>query len=99
MSLHLTFTGDGRIEGEGVDDIAPFVISGGFDVATGVASWTKAYIGMHRVEYSGVYCQRAICGDWTLVRLTGGFWIWPCSTEQWESAAEQLELQKEMELV
>jgi hypothetical protein len=62
MSLNLAFISDGKIEGEGVDDIALFAIDGGFDCATSPANWIKAYVGMHRVEYSGVYCQRAICG-------------------------------------
>ena len=30
------------------------------------ARWTKAYVGMHSVEYSGFYCGQVICGDWTL---------------------------------
>jgi hypothetical protein len=77
MHLNLTFGGDGGIAGDGVDDVGTFVISGLFDLGTSQASWTKEYLGMHTVEYSGLYCQRQICGDWRLGRLTGGFWIWP----------------------
>jgi hypothetical protein len=77
-----------------VDDIAPFVITGRFDVATSAASWTKAYVGMHTVEYSGLYCRRAICGDWTLMRHSGGFWTWPESQAEREHAVEEAEIEE-----
>jgi hypothetical protein len=96
MRLNLTFTMDGSINGEGVDDIAPFVIEGRFDCAMSAARWTKAYVGMHSVEYSGFYCQQVICGDWTLGRAMGGFWIWPSGLEQ--SMEEQTELGEPLEL-
>jgi hypothetical protein len=54
MKLTLTFAGSGAIDGGGVNDIAPFLITGRFDVATGAAYWTKAYVGLHMVEYSGL---------------------------------------------
>ena len=54
MKLTLAFAGNGAIDGDGVDDIAPFVITGRFDVATSAACWTKAYVRMHTVKYSGV---------------------------------------------
>jgi hypothetical protein len=66
MKLTLAFSANRAIDGDGVDDIATFVITGRFDVVTTAACWTKAYVGMHTVEYSGLYCRRAICGDWTL---------------------------------
>jgi hypothetical protein len=91
MSLSLTFMRDGTIEGEGVDDIEPFAIEGTLDLATSAANWTKAYVGMHK-EYFGVYCQGAICGDWSLSGSTGGFWIWPGSVGQSELAEEQEDL-------
>jgi hypothetical protein len=98
MRLSLTFTADGRIAGEGIDDIAPFVINGRFDSGTSTATWTKAYIGMHTVDYAGVYCQRAICGDWTLVRLSGGFWIWPGALPESEFAEAQSEMELALEV-
>lgn len=94
MKLTLAFTGNGAIDGDGVDDVAPFVITGQFDLATSVASWTKAYVGMHKVEYSGLYCRRAICGDWTLMSHSGGFWIWPESETDWEQVAEGVEIEE-----
>jgi hypothetical protein len=94
MKLTLAFTGNGAIGGDGVDDVAPFVITGQFDMATSVASWTKAYVGMHKVEYSGLYCRRAICGDWTLMSHSGGFWIWPESETEWEQVADGVEIEE-----
>jgi hypothetical protein len=94
MKLTLAFAENGVIDGDGADDIAPFVITGRFDMATNAAYWTKAYIGMHTVEYSGLYCRRAICGDWTLMGHSGGFWIWPESETEWEQAAEDVEIEE-----
>lgn len=99
MRLNLTFTSEGKIEGDGVDDIAPFIIDGRFNCATSEASWTKVYVGMHRVEYSGVYCRKTICGDWTLMGFTGGFWIWHHSLAESEFAEEQKELEQPLELL
>src|SRR5262249_492876 len=77
MRLHLNFTADGKISGNGSDDIAPFIIRGIFTGALNQASWTKTYVGMHSVEYHGLYDGRSICGDWSLTPRSGGFWIWP----------------------
>jgi hypothetical protein len=92
MKLTLAFAGNGAIDGEGVDDIRPFVITGRFDVATSAAHWTKAYVGMHTVEYAGLYCRRAICGDWKLWGLSGGFWIWPESESDSQQTDEDVEV-------
>ena len=99
MRLNLSFSVDGKIAGDGIDDIAPFVVDGQFDGASSHASWTKTYFGMHSVAYSGIYCQRAICGDWTLVGSSGGFWIWPRSAAQTEFAEEQEEIKQPVEMV
>src|SRR5580658_9870535 len=50
MKLTLTFAANGAIDGDGLDDIATFVITGRFDVVTSAACWTKAYVRMHTVE-------------------------------------------------
>lgn len=92
MTLGLLFTPDGKIRGEGSDDIGPFAIDGFFNGAVSQASWTKAYIGMHTVNYSGIYSGRAICGNWTLSGGSGGFWIWPEGMEQFEEALLSEEL-------
>jgi hypothetical protein len=38
MKLTLVFAGNGAIDGDGVDDVAAFVITGRFDVPTNSAS-------------------------------------------------------------
>jgi hypothetical protein len=98
MNLNLTFMIDGRIEGEGADDIARFAIDGRFDCEASTATWTKAYVSMHTVEYSGIYCQRTICGDWYLGGATGGFWIWPHSLAESEFAGEQETVDEPLQL-
>jgi len=99
MRLGLVFTPDGRIRGEGMDDVAPFVIDGLFNGVTREASWTKAYVRRHTVQYFGIYSQRAICGDWTLGILTGDFWIWPDVVPQSEKVVEQTEFEESAEPV
>ena len=99
MGLQLTFTPDGRIAGQGIDDIGRFVIDGSFDRATSSASWLKAYIGMHTVQYAGLYCGKTICGDWTLSRMAGGFWIWPAGMDGHESAHGVDEVEQQLGLV
>jgi hypothetical protein len=79
MQLQLTFSLNGLIDGDGIDDIHQFTIRGEFEPATRQARWTKAYIGMHRVEYEGVYDGRNILGVWTLAGGSGAFRIWPGS--------------------
>jgi hypothetical protein len=49
---------------------------------------------MHSVKYWGLYCQRAICGDWLLRGHSGGFWIWPESETEWEQAAGDVEIEE-----
>jgi hypothetical protein len=94
MRVGLTFTSDGKIRGEGIDDIAAFTIDGLFNAAINEANWTKSYIAMHRVEYRGLYNQRSICGNWTLAGRTGGFWIWPEALEDKESIETEVEAEQ-----
>jgi hypothetical protein len=95
MDMHLTFSLDGRIDGEGIDDVARFTMSGVFDAASSQARWTKAYIGMHTVEYAGLYCGKSICGEWTLGGGTGGFWIWPASLADAESSGAAMGIEED----
>jgi hypothetical protein len=76
MDLNLTFI-NGRISGEGIDDIGCFRISGIYDAATLDCQWVKQYIGMHSVDYSGGGETRGIWGTWKLPGDHGGFHIWP----------------------
>src|SRR5215471_16833122 len=93
MKLGLPFGPDGKMHGEGIDDIAEFIITGFFDIKTNQASWAKAYIGMHSVEYRGLYDGRSICGDWSLIVGSGAFWIWPSGLHErvTESIEEELD--------
>ena len=77
MTLHLTFSGTGVIEGDGIDDIGMFHISGVFKAATREATWLKVYVGMHSVDYRGMYDGRSIFGTWLLGGMSGPFRIWP----------------------
>ena len=97
MKLRLTFSRNGRISGDGIDDIAPFAIDGVFESGSSKAGWTKAYIGMHSVEYNGLYDGPSICGNWTLGIGSGGFWIWPSSLEAQEG--EAIEVQEPIEML
>jgi hypothetical protein len=96
MDMHLTFSPDGRMDGDGIDDIAPFTISGVFDAETSHARWAKAYIGAHTVAYAGVYCGRSICGEWELGGGTGGFWIWPASLGESEYSGAVVGVEEEV---
>ena len=97
MKLSLTFSRNGGISGDGVDDVGPFTIDGVFEFGSNKASWTKSYIGRHSVEYSGLYDGRSICGNWTLGMGSGGFWIWPSALE--EAEGEVIEVQEPIELL
>jgi hypothetical protein len=77
MDLGLTFT-NGRISGEGNDDVGPFVISGHFDAANRECHWTKTYVGAHDVFYRGFREGKGIWGTWEIWwEARGGFHIWP----------------------
>jgi hypothetical protein len=89
MRLTLIFSTDGKLQGEGTDDIGPFVIRGVFNGDFNACAWTKSYVGAHSVQYHGLYDGRSICGDWSLIMMTGGFWIWPRAFK--ESGAESIQ--------
>jgi hypothetical protein len=94
MKMSLAFSVDGGISGDGIDDIAPFTIRGFLDTETNAAGWTKAYIGMHSVEYRGLYDLRSICGNWTLDGYSGGFWIWPDGIAEGERLEVELPVEQ-----
>jgi len=63
---------DGRLRGDGEDDIAPFRIEGTFhrDGDTLRIGWIKTYNGGHSVLYLGVGDGEWIRGQW---ELPGGY--------------------------
>jgi hypothetical protein len=88
MELSLTFAG-GRLRGEGLDDVGPFTVKGGYDAAAGECYWTKTYLGAHSVYYRGYREGKGIWGRWEISTLThGGFHIWPLGENPGAAASE-----------
>ena len=91
MDLHLTFA-NGRISGDGHDDVGRFLISGKYNTATHDCHWVKQYIGQHAVHYQGGGEKRGIWGTWEIIREHGGFHIWPLKSGEGESTSQTEEL-------
>lgn len=62
----------GRIDGVGDDEVGMFVVDGVYDERTKLCSWTKKYVAMHEVLYSGTIEGRTIRGTWTIRRSWAG---------------------------
>jgi hypothetical protein len=60
-----------QLQGEGVDGVGPFVISG-WAWSTGEVTFRKQYIEQHSWEYSGQILPWGIAGSYN----QGPFWIW-----------------------
>ena len=77
MELNLAFA-EGRISGDGGDDVGTFLIKGQYDSSSRECHWTKTYIGAHDVFYRGFREGKGIWGTWEIkVWNHGGFHIWP----------------------
>ncbi len=77
MDLNLDLS-KGRITGDGIDDIARFVVTGRYDLDKKECYLTKQYIGRHSVFYKGFIDLRRIWGLWSIEDWQGGgFVIWP----------------------
>jgi hypothetical protein len=77
MDLHLTFA-QGKLTGDGIDDVGHFLIKGHYDEQQLECSWTKTYVGAHDVYYRGFREGKGIWGTWEIgLRARGGFHIWP----------------------
>jgi hypothetical protein len=88
MDLHLTFA-NGLLNGDGSDDIGPFLIKGRYDEKTRECYWTKTYLGAHDVFYKGFREGKGIWGTWEITILDhGGFHIWPRRAGEGEERAE-----------
>ena len=91
MDLHLVFA-DGRIHGDGNDDIGRFSIQGRYSEAERECHWTKTYPGSHDVHYRGFREGKGIWGAWEIGLLArGGFHIWPKGLTEGETEARQAE--------
>lgn len=87
MDLILDFS-NGRISGEGMDDVGGFVITGTYNSTSMECSWSKDYIGRHTVFYEGYGENKGIWGTWEIYIDTGGFHIWPVSGGSGADASE-----------
>ena len=77
MDLHLSFT-NGRITGEGNDNVGSFVIKGQYDAQSAECHWVKTYLGAHDVFYRGFREGKGIWGTWEIGEKShGGFHVWP----------------------
>lgn len=86
MDLNLTFS-NGRISGDGTDDVGRFLITGTYDASSGECHWMKTYVGAHGVSYRGFREDDGIWGTWEIGGWTGGFHIWPLGEEEGERAS------------
>jgi hypothetical protein len=88
MDLGLAFA-NGRMSGDGVDDVGRFLIKGRYDTTTRECYWTKSYIGSHDVFYRGFREGKGIWGTWEITILDhGGFHIWPRAMGKGEQRTE-----------
>jgi len=89
MDLQLSFA-NGKLTGDGNDDIGRFLIKGRYDVATRECYWTKTYVGAHDVFYRGFREGKGIWGTWEItIQSHGGFHIWPRHVGEGETATEE----------
>ena len=77
MDLHLDFA-NGRMTGDGTDNIGHFLIQGSYDPPSRDCAWVKTYPGSHHVIYRGCRDGVGIWGSWEIPPFSrGGFHIWP----------------------
>lgn len=76
MDLHLTFE-RAAVNGDGIDDVARFIIRGQYESESRDCWWTKIYPQSHQVYYRGTQRGRTIAGRWEMGRMAGSFCIWP----------------------
>ncbi|MBE0543729.1 MAG: hypothetical protein IH623_20480 [Verrucomicrobia bacterium] len=88
MELQLAFT-NGRLTGEGNDDVGAFAVRGQFDIQSLECWWTKTYPGSHEVFYRGFREGKGIWGTWEITPFDhGGFHIWPRRAGEMETETE-----------
>ena len=91
MELQLTFA-EGRMSGDGADDVGTFLVNGRYHAANGECHWTKTYVGGHDVFYRGFREGKGIWGTWEIeVRNHGGFHIWPRGAGEEDKRSEAAE--------
>lgn len=99
MNLHLDFA-NGRMTGDGIDDVGRFLVQGRYDAAALECSWTKTYPGSHDVFYRGFREGKGIWGTWEIhAACRGGFHIWPRGSGEGEENQEENREQKPVDAV
>ena len=94
MDLHLEFV-NGRMTGDGTDNIGLFLIKGSYQTALRECEWTKTYPRSHQVFYRGYRDGHGIWGTWEIPPFSrGGFHIWPCRATEEEQVEETAEVEK-----
>jgi len=94
MDLSLAFN-NGRMTGDGGDDVGRFTINGRFDSSSRECFWMKTYPGSHVVFYWGYREGKGIWGRWEIAMdCHGGFHIWPRTRSE---RAEQSKADMEQE--
>jgi len=77
MEFHLIFK-NGAVNGDGTDNVGPFVIQGSYEEAGGSVRWTKIYTGSHEVIYDGKLDGIGLYGIWKIPpQGQGTFRLWP----------------------
>jgi len=94
MDLHLDFA-NGRMTGDGTDNIGLFLIQGGYQAASRECEWIKTYPGSHQVFYRGYREGNGIWGTWEIPPFSrGGFHIWPRRASDGEQVERTAEVEK-----
>src|SRR5262249_12642936 len=73
MTLDMTLP-NRQLHATGADGVGRFTFTGSYDAAGGSCSWTKHYLGRHRVSYEGQNDGRSIWGVWQ-IRLFRGLYL------------------------
>ena len=90
MDLILSFS-QGKLTGDGNDDVGAFTIKGGYDEATRECHWIKTYAGSHDVYYRGFREGKGIWGTWEITVIDhGGFHIWPRQAGEGEQEVQTM---------
>ncbi len=99
MELQLTFA-NGSLNGDGSDDIGPFLIKGRYDSTNLESHWTKSYLGKHDVFYRGFREGKGIWGTWEIKTYSrGGFHIRPRRAGEGEERSESAEQAKPVDAI
>jgi len=99
MRLSLRFA-NGKLDGDGTDDIGAFCIRGRYDATTKECYWTKSYLGAHDVFYRGFREGKGIWGTWEISLFAhGGFHIWPRQSGEDEAEAESNQLAQPVDAI